>query len=61
MFSRRSLFVALGLALPLVATTGAEAATTGATRRRRAGKPHAAAKPRRQRRAEAETTQPAKG
>jgi hypothetical protein len=47
MFSRRSLFIALGLALPLTATAAAEAAT-----RRIPRKDANKAKPRRQRRAE---------
>lgn len=62
MFSRRSLFIALGLALPMAAVATAEAATTPRTRaRRRSAKPVTAAKPRRQRRVDAETIEPAKG
>jgi len=62
MFSRRSLFIALGLALPMTAMATAEAATTPRARtQRRSAKPATAAKPRRQRRAEAETIEPTKG
>ena len=61
MFSRRSLFAALGLALPLVAVTTAEAATRKRTpRARRAGTASASKTPR-QRRVDAETAPAAKG
>lgn len=62
MFSRRSLFIALGLALPMAAVATGEAATTPRTRtQRRSAKPATAAKAPRQRRTEAETIEPAKG
>lgn len=64
MFSRRSFFAALGLALPLVAATTAEAATRKRTpRTRRAGAAGAASasKTPRQRRVDAETAPAAKG
>ncbi len=61
MFSRRSFFAALGLALPLVAATTAEAATRKRTpQTRRAGAASASKTPR-QRRVDAETAPAAKG
>ena len=58
MFSRRSLFAALGLALPLVAAASAEAATPRTTAPKRPGRETAAARPRRSSTA---TKPPAKG
>ncbi len=56
MFSRRSLFAALGLALPLAAVTAAEAATSRHARRpKKAAKKAAVHKPRRRRHADIAT------